>query len=108
MKAWIPVGVIAIACAVTVSAQDSTVRSRTKIKADDTKMVLMTGCLQSGSDEQSFTLMGSMGAAGDELKSKTKVKTDVDHHDGKVETKTRAQIELDGDHSSVGTAGSAT
>ena len=59
MKGVIPVWAIAAACAlaVSVSAQDTTIRSRskTKIKADDAKTVMMTGCLSAGSNGM-FTL----------------------------------------------------
>ena len=59
MKGAIPVWTIAAACAlaVSVSAQDTTIRSKskTKIKADDAKTVMMTGCLSAGSNGM-FTL----------------------------------------------------
>jgi hypothetical protein len=59
MKGVIPAWTIAAACAlaVSVSAQDTTIRSRskTKIKADDAKTVTMTGCLISA-DNGMFTL----------------------------------------------------
>lgn len=59
MKGVIPVWTIAAACAlaVSVSAQDTTIKSKTKttIKADDAKVMTMTGCLTAGADG-TFTL----------------------------------------------------
>jgi hypothetical protein len=59
MKGVIPAWTIAAACvlAVSVSAQDTRIRtkSKTKIKADDAKTVMMTGCLTAGSNG-TFTL----------------------------------------------------
>jgi hypothetical protein len=59
MKGVIPAWTIAAACALAVSAsaQDSTIKSKTRttIKADDAKTMTMTGCLSAGADG-TFTL----------------------------------------------------
>lgn len=50
--------VIACALAVSLSAQDTKIKtkSKTKIKADDAKIVTLAGCLQSGVDTGTFVL----------------------------------------------------
>lgn len=42
---------VALLAAVTVSAQDTTIRSETQIKADDAKVMTLTGCLAGGPSE---------------------------------------------------------
>ena len=48
MKKWIGTCAFAAALAVTAHAQDSTVTSRTQVKADDAKAITATGCLVPG------------------------------------------------------------
>lgn len=74
-----------VALAVTSNAQDTSVKSRTKVTADDAQLMTMSGCLRH--DDGRYTLVGTM-VAGDELKTKTKTKTDVDKDDTTVNTKT--------------------
>ena len=54
MRRVIPAWTIAAACAfaVSVNAQDTTIRSKskTKVKADDAKTVTMTGCVTAGTN----------------------------------------------------------
>ena len=64
----------------------------------------MTGCLREDPVAHSYSLIGAMAAAGDELKSKTKVKTDVDKGDTKVTATTKTSA----DDGAVATAGSMT
>ena len=59
-------------------AQDSKVTSRTDIKADDAKVISMVGCLRSDPVTHSYTLVGHIAAAGDDVTAKSTVKTDVD------------------------------
>jgi hypothetical protein len=42
--------VFALVAAVSVSAQDTTIKSETRIKADDAKVMTVTGCLSGGPD----------------------------------------------------------
>ena len=104
MKYAMPVFALAMALTVSIAAQDSTVTSRSKIKADDARIVSMTGCLREDPITHSFTLTGTMAAAGDELKSKSKVKTDVD----KDETKTRSTSSTKAGDGAVATTGAVT
>jgi hypothetical protein len=103
MKTWIPTCAIAAACAVGVYAQDSTVTTRTQVKADDAKAITATGCLVPGLAPGAFGLRGSIVASGDEVNSQTRTKTEVDRDESRVQTETRTKA--DGDHSRVaGTA----
>jgi hypothetical protein len=99
---------LAAACtfAVSVSAQDTTVKSKTKIDADDAHVVTMTGCLQQGPTAGVFLLSGATMVKGDDLTSKTKTKIDVDDDETEVKTKDRTEIEHD-DDKAVGTSGIA-
>jgi hypothetical protein len=106
MKKLIPACAIAVALGVSASAQDSTVKSKTKVDADDARTVVMTGCLQQAPGTAFFTLAGSKAVAGDELTLKSKVETDVDDDDVEVKTRTRAEIDND-DSRPVGTSGTA-
>ena len=46
MRLVIPAVVLAVALPAAAGAQDSTVKSRTNIKADDARVMSMTGCLR--------------------------------------------------------------
>ena len=100
MKLLIPIGAAVAALSVTVGAQDTTIKSRTKIKGDDARVVSMTGCLRQ--DVGGYALVGTIGAAGHDLKTETKVKSDVDRHGTKVRATTNAKADHDG---SVATTG---
>jgi hypothetical protein len=97
------VALVVAAVSAPASAQDSKVKSRTDIKADDAKVVSMTGCLRSDPATNSYMLVGTIGAAGDDITAKSNVKTDVDKDKTRVEGKT----EVKGDKS-VTKAGVAT
>ena len=102
MRALVPACALAVAMAVTANAQDSTVKSKTKVKADDARTVVMTGCLSETAG--TYMLAGTTTASGEDLTIKSKVKTDVD----KDETEIRARTEADIDHGNndaVGTSG---
>jgi len=63
-------------------------------------VVSMTGCLRQ--DAGAYALVGTIGAAGHDLKTETKVKSDVDRHGTKVRATTNAKADHDG---SVATTG---
>ena len=88
---------------VGVAAQDNTVKSRTKIKADEGRVVSMTGCLRQGASG-TYTLIGHLAGGGDDLKTKTTVKTDVDRDD----TKVKAKAKTSSDDGSVATTGAVS
>jgi hypothetical protein len=92
---------MAAAMTVALSAQDTTVKSRTDVKADDATVVSLTGCLQKNSVGGRYTLVGSMAAAGESVTTKTKVKTDVDDDDVEVTATTRSKA----NDVAVGTSG---
>jgi hypothetical protein len=91
------------AAAVAAGAQDTTVKSRTEVKADDATVVSLTGCLKQASPGGPFMLTGTMAAAGDEVDTRTRVKTDVD--DDQVEVRAKTESKAD---DAVGTSGALT
>src|SRR5216117_1599021 len=93
MKVSIPLCVLALALSIPLGAQDSTTKSRTKVKADEGRVVAMTGCLRQDPLTSSYLLAGTMSATGNELKSDSKVKTDIDRHDAKVKSKTQTSVD---------------
>jgi hypothetical protein len=103
MRLLMPIGAAVVALAVTASAQDTTVRSRTRVKADDAKVMTMTGCLHQDPASGAFSLAGTMAAAGDELTTRTKVTTDVDRDEVEVRGRSRTEVE-DGAIATSGTA----
>jgi hypothetical protein len=105
MKRLIPACAIAVALAVSAYAQDTTVKSKTKVKADDARTVILKGCLQQGNEGETFTLTGATKIVGEDLEAKSKVKTDVDEDETKVKSRTRTEVEHP---EAVGTAGTVT
>jgi hypothetical protein len=99
MKILIPMGAALMAAVVSVSAQDSTVTSRTEIKADDAKVTVMKGCLTRDAAGV-FSLKGTI-ASGDEVTTTAKVETDADRDDVRVKSETRTKV----DGGAVGTSG---
>ena len=99
MKFIVPVGVAVCALSISASAQDSTVKSRTTIKADEGQIVTMNGCLRLDQPTGIYSLYGTVVGHGDEAKMKSKVKTDVDKDGTTVKAKTKTS----GD--AAGTAG---
>ena len=109
MNRFLSVCAIVAAFAVSTFAQDTTVRSKTKVDADDAKVVTMTGCLQAGASGDVFTLTGAKSAAGEDLESKSKTETDIDEDKTEVEAKTETEVERDDDDDKpVGTSGAVT
>jgi hypothetical protein len=106
MKAVITGSLVALAISVTAAAQDSTVKTQTKVSGDDAQAVMMRGCLQQTAAGNGFLLLGGVTASGEDLKSKSKVKTDVD--DDKTTVKGKSTTKVDNDDHGVATAGSAT
>jgi cytoskeletal protein RodZ len=104
MNRIIPACAIAAVFAVSMSAQDATIKSKTKVDADDAKVVSMTGCLQSGTGEV-FSLTNAKVVAGEDLEAKSKTKIDVDDDETKVKTKSETEIEREDEDKPVGTAG---
>jgi hypothetical protein len=84
-----PISVAALGLTVTVNAQDTTVKSRTQIKADDAKVTMMTGCLRQDALSGTYTLIGVLAAAGNDLTTKSKTRTDVNKNDVSVKSKTK-------------------
>lgn len=91
MRLVFPVTIAVAALSVALSAQDSTVKSRTNIKADDATVTSMTGCLRQELATGVYTLDGTSATSGKEIETNSKVKTDVDRDKttvrGKTETK---------------------
>jgi hypothetical protein len=102
MRLLISTGAIVAALTLAPAAQDDTVKSKTKIKADDAQAVSMKGCLKQDAATGTFTLVGSVAAAGDDLKTQTKIETDADGGDTSAKTTTKATTD---DAAAVGTAG---
>jgi ribosomal protein L27 len=101
MRVLVPACALAVAMAVSANAQDSTVKSKTKVNADDARTVMMTGCLtQTGG---TYMLSGATTASGEDLTIKSRVKTDVDKDETEVRARTDAEIDHNDD--AVGTSG---
>src|SRR5258705_3758295 len=101
MRHAIPVTfALAAALSVAVGAQDSTVKSHTSIKADDAQVVSMTGCLRQDAIN-GYTLEGTVAAAGKNLTTDSKVKTDVD----KDKTTVKGKTETKADNCALATSG---
>ena len=106
MIRFMPACTFAAACAfaVAVSAQDATVKTKTKIEADDAKVITMTGCLSKAPAGDLFVLAGATKLKGDDMASRSKTKIDVDEDETEVKTKTKTEVETDDDEA-VGTSG---
>jgi phage gp45-like len=104
MKVAVPLCVFALALSVPLVAQDRTTKSRTGIKAHEGRAVAMTGCLRGDALSNGYTLVGTMSAAGHSIKSKSKVKTDIDKHDRTVKANTKTSV----DDGVVATTGAMT
>ncbi len=104
MRLAIPALMLAIALPAAAGAQDTTVRSRTNIKADDARVTSMTGCLRQEFGTGLYALDGTVAATGKELQTNSKVKTDVD----KDKTTVRGKTETKANNGAVATAGSST
>ena len=104
-KVIIPACALAAALGVSVSAQDkdSTVTTKTQVKADDARTMYLKGCLVQVPGTGLFVLNDAVAVSGEDLTMKTRVQTDIDNDKTKVETKSTAKVD-DGDKA-VGTSG---
>ena len=93
---------VALSMTLVASAQDSTIKSKTEIKADDATVFSMNGCLRQDV-AGNFTLYGTSVKSREGVTTESKVRTENDRDESKVTTTTRTKV--DGD-SRVGTAGS--
>ena len=91
MRLIIPSAVVVAALGSAAFAQDTTVKSRTDIKADEAQVVAMKGCLRQDAATKTYMLIGSIVAAGDNVTTDSKVKVDVDKNDRTVTAETRAK-----------------
>jgi hypothetical protein len=101
MRLTIYPGVALLALATTVGAQDTTVKSRTSIKADDAQLVSMTGCLRQDASTGAYSLFGTIDATGDNVETKSRTKVDVDKDETTVTRDARTKGDKGG---SVGAA----
>ena len=101
MRLLIPICALTAVMGVGVTAQDSTVKSKTTVKADDASVISLTGCLSQDKATGDYALFGRAIGGGEDLTTKTSVKTDVDKGDTKVEATTKSKS----DDGAVGTSG---
>ena len=92
-----------LAVGVTVSAQDTTVKSRTKVESDEAQVVSMKGCLRQDASTRTYMLVGTVEATGENVTNEAKVKIDRDKDETTVTADTRARGE-NGDKGAVGAA----
>jgi hypothetical protein len=83
--------VVLLAVGTTLSAQDTTVKSRTKIEGDEAQVVSMTGCLRQDAQTRAYMLVGSVDAVGENVTNEAKVSVDRDKDNTKVTAETRAK-----------------
>ena len=104
MRLLFPALVLTIALPAAAGAQDSTVKTRTNIKADDARVMSMTGCLRQDIASGVYALDGIISSSGKELQTNSKVKTDVD----KDKTTVRGKTETKAHDGAVATRGSTS
>lgn len=103
MRLAIPAVIVALALPMAAGAQDSKTKSRTNIKADDARVMSMTGCLRQEVASGVYTLDGAIAAAGKEVQTDSKIETDVDKDETKVTGKTETKAK-DGSVATTGTS----
>jgi hypothetical protein len=91
MRFIIPIAVALSTMYTTAYAQDTKVRSRTNIEADEAQVVSMTGCLRQDVATGTYMLIGAIQAAGKDVTTDSKVKIDVDKDERTVTSDTRAK-----------------
>jgi hypothetical protein len=91
MRLTIYSAVVLLAIGTTLSAQDTTVKSRTKIEGDEAQVVSMTGCLRQDVQTGAYMLVGSVDAVGERVTNEAKVSVDRDKDNTKVTAETRAK-----------------
>lgn len=108
MRLIIHMAVVASALAATAYAQDTTVKSRTTIDADEAQVVSMTGCLRQDPVTGTYMLVGKVDAAGDRVRNDAKLKIDVDKDERTVTADTRSKTEKGGKADKVAAGQSST
>lgn len=103
MKRIIPVVAAAALGAVTVAAQDSTEKTKTKVSVDDGRAITLTGCLEQQAGPL-FTLRGTSVVSSDDVTTRTRVKKDVDDDGAEVKRSAKSEVDHD-DDVAVGTSG---
>ena len=83
---------VAMSMTLVASAQDSTVKSKTKVKADEASVYSLTGCLQRDA-AGAYTLFGTAVRGDDGLTTETKVKRDNDKDKSKVTTESKTKVD---------------
>jgi len=83
---------VAMSMTLVASAQDSTVKSKTKVKADEASVYSLTGCLQRDAGG-AYTLFGTAVRGDDGLTTETKVKRDNDKDKSKVTTESKTKVD---------------
>jgi hypothetical protein len=91
MRLTIYSAVVLLAVGTTLSAQDTTVKSRTKIQGDEAQVVSMTGCLRQEVQTGAYMLVGSVDAIGENVTNEAKVKIDRDKDNKTVTAETRSK-----------------
>ena len=91
MRFIIHTAVVLAALSATAWAQDTTVKSRTTIEADEAQVVSMTGCVRQDAATRAYMLVGNVKAAGQRVTSDSTVKIDVDRDDRTVTAETRTK-----------------
>jgi hypothetical protein len=109
MRLIIHTAVVFAALGATAWAQDTTVKSRTKIETDEAQIVSMTGCLRQDAGTGTYMLIGTVKAAGQNVTTDSTVKIDVDKDERTVtaETKTKGDKGAGVDPDAVSTYGLA-
>jgi hypothetical protein len=83
---------VLLAIGTTLSAaQDTTVKSRTKIEGDEAQVVSMTGCLRQDAQTGAYMLVGTVDAVGENVTNEAKVTIDRDKDDRTVTAETRSK-----------------
>lgn len=104
MRLAIPAVIAALALPMAAGAQDSKTKSRTNIKADDARVMSMTGCLRQEVATGVYALDGAIAASGKELQTESKIKTDVD----KDKTTVKGESETKAKGGAVATTGASS
>lgn len=92
MKRILGACAVALSMTVAATAQDSSIKSQTKVKADDASVFSLTGCLERDV-AGNYTLFGTAVASDDNLKTETKVKTDNDKNKSKTTTTSKTKVD---------------
>ena len=93
MKLLVSIAAGVFALGLTAGAQDTKVKSRTKFDADEGHVVSMTGCIRRDALTGRYSLHGTVAAAGDEVKTRSRVETDVDRNGTKTKSTTRSEAD---------------